>query len=185
MHGQMMEIPLLTSSLMRHAARHHPHAPIVSVRVEGDGRHRTDYARVEARARRLASAFERAGVDHGDRIGTMAWNGYRHLELYHGVGGLGCVIHTINPRLHPDQIVWIANDANDRYLAFDLSFAPIIEAIAPRLPDIRGFIAMTDAQHMPVQAKIPRLLCYEEFLESGDAIAGGRHFRDVRPGRRL
>ncbi|MEN9762950.1 MAG: hypothetical protein RI906_2776, partial [Pseudomonadota bacterium] len=126
MLGLMMDMPLLTSSILQHAARHHGDTEVVSRRSEGD-LHRTTYAELEQRSRQLASAFERAGVKAGDRIATLAWNGYRHLELYFGVGGMGAVVHTINPRLHPDQIAWIVNHAGDIHLAFDVGFMPIVE----------------------------------------------------------
>ncbi len=166
MLGQMMDMPLLVSSVLQHAARHHARTEIVSRRVEGD-LHRYTYADCELRSRRLADALARAGVNNGDRVATLAWNGYRHVELYYAIGGSGAVVHTINPRLHPDQIAWIVNHAEDRYLAFDLTFLPIIEAIAAKCPTIRGWIAMCDADRMPRDAKIPNLVCYETLLETG------------------
>ena len=135
MLGQMMDMPLLVSSILRHAARHHGETEVVSRRVEGDI-HRYTYARCEQRARQLASALQKAGVGPGERVATIAWNGYRHLELYYGVGGMGSVIHTINPRLHPEQIAWIVNHAEDRIVAFDATFLPLIEAVAPRCPNV-------------------------------------------------
>ena len=105
MLGQMMDMPLLVSSILRHAARHFGETEVVSRRVEGD-LHRYTYAACEQRSRRLASALQKAGIAAGDRVATVAWNGYRHLELYYGVGGMGSVIHTINPRLHPEQVAW-------------------------------------------------------------------------------
>ncbi len=106
-------------------------------------------------------------MNQGDRVATLAWNGYRHLETYYAVGGMGSVIHTINPRLHPEQIAWIVNHAEDRYLAFDLTFLPIIEGIAALCPTVRGWIAMCDRDRMPADSKIPNLLCYEELIASG------------------
>ena len=126
MLGQMMEMPLLVSSILRHAARHFGHTEIVSRRVEGD-LHRYTYADCEKRSKQLASALQKTGIGDGDRVATIAWNGYRHVELYYGVGGLGAVFHTINPRLHPDQIAWIVNHAEDRILAFDATFLPLME----------------------------------------------------------
>ncbi len=164
MHGLMMDMPLLTSSILRHAARHFGDVQVVSRRLEGDI-HRYTYRDQERRARQLASAFERAGVVQGDRIATLAWNGYRHMELYYAVGGMGAVIHTINPRLHPEQIAWIANHAQDSYLAFDVSFLPIVEAIAPLCPGIKGFIAMIDEAQQP-DSRLS-LMNYERFLASG------------------
>ncbi|MEY4215426.1 MAG: hypothetical protein RL458_3652, partial [Pseudomonadota bacterium] len=166
MQGLMMDMPLLISSILRHAARHHGDTEIVSRRLEGDI-HRYTYADCEQRSRTLADAFEQVGVKRGDRVATLAWNGYRHMEIYYAVGGMGGVIHTINPRLHPDQIAWIVNHAEDTHLAFDITFLPIIEAIAARCPKVRSWIAMVDENRQPVSAAIPNLLNYEQFLRSG------------------
>jgi 3-(methylthio)propionyl---CoA ligase len=165
MLGQMMNMPLLVSSLLRHAARHHGDTEVVSRRVEGDI-HRYTYADLARRAERLADALTDMGVEPGARIATLAWNGYRHMEIYYAVGGMGSVVHTINPRLHPEQIAWIVNHAEDAYLAFDLTFVPIIEAVAPLCPNVRGWIAMCDRDRMPA-SKIPNLLCYEEIVAGG------------------
>ena len=165
MNGLMMDMPLLVSSLLTHAARHYGDVEIVSRRVEGDV-HRTTYAELEVRARRIASALQRRGVGMGQRVGSLAWNGYRHMELYYAVGGMGSVIHTINPRLHPEQIAWIVNHAEDQYLAFDLTFLPIVQAIAPHCPGVRGWIALCGRERMPTDSSVP-LLCYEELLGQG------------------
>ena len=166
MQALMMDMPLVISSLLVHAARHFSATEIVSRRVEGDI-HRYTYADCEQRARQLADAFSSLGVSNGQRIATLAWNGYRHMEVYYAAGGSGAVVHTINPRLHPDQLVWIADHAEDQFLAFDLSFLPIIEAIAARCKTVKGWIAMCDRAHMPASEKIPNLICYEELLASG------------------
>ncbi|MBE0591196.1 MAG: AMP-binding protein, partial [Gemmatimonadales bacterium] len=129
MQGLMMDMPLLISSILKQAARHFGDVEIVSRRTEGDI-HRTDYRTLERRARRLADALQKRGAQSGDRIGTLAWNNYRHMEVYYAAGGMGGVVHTINPRLHPEQIAWIVNHAGDAFLAFDLTFLPIVEAIA-------------------------------------------------------
>jgi len=165
MNGLMMGLPLQISSLLLHAERHHPEQEIVSRRVEGDI-HRTTYRELAGRSRRMANALAKLGVKQSDRIGTLAWNGYRHLELYYAVSGSGAVLHTINPRLHPDQIVYIADHAEDQYLFFDLTFLPIIQAIAARTKTIKAFVAMTDRAHMPTDGKIANLLCYEELVEA-------------------
>ncbi|MEK9720014.1 MAG: AMP-binding protein, partial [Quisquiliibacterium sp.] len=123
MQGLMMDMPLQISSILRHAARHFADNEIVSRRVEGDT-HRYSYADCEARARQLADALSRNGVRPGDRVATLAWNGYRHMEIYYAIGGMGAVVHTVNPRLHPEQIAWIVNHAGDTMLAFDLTFLP-------------------------------------------------------------
>ncbi|MBO9514568.1 MAG: fatty-acid--CoA ligase [Variovorax sp.] len=164
MNGLMMDQPLLISSLLTHAERHHGEQQIVSRRVEGDV-HRYTYRDMGGRARRLANALAARGIEQGDRIATLAWNGYRHMELYYAVSGSGAVLHTLNPRLHPDQVVWIADHAEDEILFFDLTFLPLIEAIASRVSTIKAFVAMTDRAHMPASSKVPNLLCYEELID--------------------
>ncbi|MDO9316205.1 MAG: 3-(methylthio)propionyl-CoA ligase [Burkholderiaceae bacterium] len=167
--GQMMQMPLSISSLIRHAARHAGDVEVVSRRVEGDV-HRSNYAELERRARQLAQALSRLGCEAGDRVGTLAWNGHRHLELFYGVAGSERVCHTVNPRLHAEQIAWIINDAQDRVLCFDLTFLPLVEKIAPQLGSVGHFVLMTDRAHMPVTSAWPGLLCYDDLLaaESGD-----------------
>ncbi|MFK7965014.1 MAG: 3-(methylthio)propionyl-CoA ligase [Burkholderiaceae bacterium] len=167
MNGLMMDMPLLISSILKHAARHHGDVEIVSRRVEGDI-HRTNYRALEQRSRQMASALAHAGVGHGERVGTLAWNSYRHMELYYAVGGMGSVIHTINPRLHPEQIAWIVNHAEDKYLAFDLTFLPLIKAIAPHCPNVQGWIAMCDEAAHPADSGIEKLINYEALIASGD-----------------
>jgi fatty-acyl-CoA synthase len=166
MQGLMMDMPLLISSILQHAARHHGDVEVVSRRVEGDI-HRYTYAQAEQRSRRLADALQRRGVQPGDRVATLAWNGYRHVEIYYAVGGMGSVVHTINPRLHPDQIAWIVNHADDRCFAFDITFLPVIEAIAPKCPGVKAWIAMVDADRHPTGSTIPNLLNYETLLAEG------------------
>ena len=168
MIGGMMQQPLLVSMLLRHAERHHGAQEIVSRRVEGD-LHRYTYRDLGQRSRQLANALAAFGLESGDRVATLAWNGYRHMELYYAVAGSGRVIHTLNPRLHPDQVVGIADHAEDRVLFFDLTFLPLVEAIAQRVGTVRHFVAMTDRQHMPASTTIPDLLCYEDLIESQPA----------------
>jgi 3-(methylthio)propionyl---CoA ligase len=167
--GQMMQMPLMISSLIKHAARHAADTEIVSKRVEGDV-HRYTYRDAELRSRKLAQALARLGCGAGDRVATLAWNGYRHFEIYYGASGSALVCHTINPRLFPEQIAWIANDAEDKVLCFDLTFLPLVEKLAPLLASVRHFVALTDRAHMPASTAIPDLLCYEELVEaeSGD-----------------
>jgi fatty-acyl-CoA synthase len=165
MNGQMMQLPLLISNLLVHAERHHGDREIVSRRVEGDI-HRTTYRELASRARRMAKALARLGVKTSDRVATLAWNGYRHMELYYAVSGSGAVLHTLNPRLHPDQLVWIAEHAEDQVLCFDLSFLPLVEAVAPRLKSVRHYVLMTDRAHMPAASTVPALLCYEDLVEA-------------------
>lgn len=166
MQALMMDQPLLISSVLQHAARHHAGVEIVSRRVEGDI-HRYTYAQCEARARQLASALQMHGMQSGDRIATLAWNGYRHMEIYYAVGGSGSVIHTINPRLHPDQIAWIVNHAEDRMMAFDATFLPIVQAIAKRCPTVSKWIFMAAADRIPADHGIENLVSYEDLLAQG------------------
>jgi fatty-acyl-CoA synthase len=163
----MMQQPLLISSLLTHAERHHGDREVVSRRVEGD-LHRTTYRELARRSRRLANALAALRVSPGDRVATLAWNGYRHMELYYAVSGSGAVLHTLNPRLHPDQVVWIADHAEDQVLFFDLTFLPLVEAIADRVSTIKTFVVMTDREHMPAGGKIPGLLCYEDLVDAHD-----------------
>jgi fatty-acyl-CoA synthase len=163
MNGLMMQQPLLVSSLLIHAERHHGDQEIVSRRVEGDILRYT-FAELAARSRRMANVLATLGVRGSQRVATLAWNGSRHMELYYAVSGSGAVLHTLNPRLHPDQLVWIADHAQDEVLFFDLSFLPLVEAIAPRAKSIRHFVAMTDRAHMPERSTIAGLLCYEDLL---------------------
>ena len=166
MFGQMMQQPLLIASLIVHAERHHGEREVVSRRVEGDI-HRQTYRELAARSRQLANALARLGVKPGDRVGTLAWNGHRHLEIYYAASGSGAVLHTLNPRLHPDQLVYIAGHAEDRVLCFDMTFLPLVQAVAAKLTTVKHFIAMTSRAHMPTgdaAAKIPGLLCFEDLV---------------------
>jgi acyl-CoA synthetase (AMP-forming)/AMP-acid ligase II len=169
MYGSMMQQPLLISTLLVHAERHHGEQEMVSRRVEGDI-HRTTYRELAARSRKMANALGALGIASGDRVATLAWNGYRHVELYYAVSGSGAVLHTLNPRLHPDQVVYIADHAEDRALFFDLTFLPLVEAIAGRVKTIKTFVAMTDRAHMPATTKIPNLLCYEELADAASDV---------------
>jgi fatty-acyl-CoA synthase len=163
MNGHMMQQPLLISSLLRHAERHHGEQQVVTRRVEGDI-HRCTYRELASRSRRLARALATLGMAPGVRVGTLAWNTYRHLELYHAVSGSGAVLHTLNPRLHPDQLAWIADHAQDHILCFDKTFLPLVEAVAPRLKTVRHFVLMIDKAHMPAQSTLPGLLCIEDLI---------------------
>ena len=175
MNGNMMQQPLLISTLLTHAERHHGDQEVVSRRVEGDI-HRTSYRELASRSRRLANAVAALDVRFGDRVATLAWNGYRHMELYYAVSGSGAVLHTLNPRLHADQVVWIADHAQDQVLFFDLTFLPLVEAIAGRVNTIKAFVAMTDRANMPVDSKIPHLLCCEELIEAASPEFDLRRF---------
>src|SRR5258708_26658894 len=149
MQGLMMDTPLQISQLIRHADRHHGAVEIVSKTVDGGAIHRYTYREAHARARRLANALKRLGVQPYDRVATLGWNSFRHFEIYYAVAGSGAVIHTINPRLFPDQITYIANHAEDQYVFFDLSFAPLLEKLAPLLNTVKGYVAMCARDAMP------------------------------------
>jgi 3-(methylthio)propionyl---CoA ligase len=169
MNGQMMQQPLLISSLITHAERHHGDQEVVSRRVEGDI-HRITYKALSARSKRIAKALAALGVLPGERVGTLAWNGHRHMELYYGVSGSGLVLHTLNPRLHPDQVVYIADHAEDQVVFFDLTFLPLVAAVAGRTKTVRHWVLMTDRAHLPAgaEAQIPNLLVYEDLIAGQD-----------------
>jgi acyl-CoA synthetase (AMP-forming)/AMP-acid ligase II len=167
MHGLMMDQPLLISDLIRHADRHHGDTEIVSKTVEDGAIHRYTYRDAHRRARRLAKAMKALGVQMHDRVGTLAWNGYRHFEIYYATAGSGGVIHTINPRLFPEQITYIANHAEDKALFFDVNLAPLVEKLAPMLTSVKSFVAMTARATMP-KVNIPNLHCYEELIAAQD-----------------
>ena len=163
MLGLMQSQPLLISSLIDFADRHHGDAEIVSRRVEGDI-HRYNWRQVAVRARQVANALDGMNLLFSDRVATLAWNGYRHLELYFGVSGSGRVLHTINPRLHPDQIAWIANHAEDQVLCFDMTFLPLVQAIQGRCTTIKHYVALCDADKLPADSGIPNLMSYEAWI---------------------
>jgi fatty-acyl-CoA synthase len=159
----MQQQPLLISSLIEFAERHHGEGQIVSRRVEGDI-HRYTYKDMAQRSRQLAQALDAQGLAQSDRVATLAWNGYRHMELYYGVSGSGRVLHTLNPRLHPDQIVWIVNHAEDAVMCFDMTFLPIIKAVHSRCPTIKRYVALCDADKLPADSGIPNLVSYEAWI---------------------
>ncbi len=165
MLGLMQDHPLLISTLIEHADRHHAGAEIVSRRVEGD-LHRYTYRDMATRARQVANALDAMQLGFTDRVATLAWNGYRHFELYFGVSGSGRVLHTINPRLHPEQIAWIANHAEDQVLCFDMTFLPIIKALQGKATTIRQYVAMCDADKLPADTGIANLVSYEAWIAS-------------------
>ena len=163
MLGQMMSQPLLISSLLVHADRHHGNREIVTRRPEGEI-HRTTWRGIAGRSRRVANALEGLGIKQTQRVASLAWNTDRHMELYYGASGAGMVLHTLNPRLHPDHLVWIADNAGDQALFFDITFLPLVEATAARYATVKHFILMSDRAHMPAATKIPGLICYEDLL---------------------
>jgi fatty-acyl-CoA synthase len=163
--GLMMNWPLMISSIIRHADRCHGDTEVVSRTVEGPI-HRYTYRDAHARARRLANALVRLGVGEGDCVATLAWNGFRHFELYYAVSGMGAVVHTINPRLFHDQLTYIVNHAGDRIICFDLTFLPLVEKLAPACRTVTTWIALTDRAHMPASSPLRNLLCYDDLVEA-------------------
>jgi len=163
MLGLMQSQPLLISTLLEFADRHHGDGEIVSRRVEGDI-HRYTYKDLATRSRQVANAVEKLGLQFSDRVATLAWNGYRHLELYYGVSGSGRVLHTVNPRLHPDQIAWIINHADDQVMCFDTTFLPLVQAVHARCPGIKLWVALCDADKLPADSGVPGLVSYEAWI---------------------
>lgn len=163
MQGLMQNQQLLISSLIEFAARHHRDAEIVSRRVEGDI-HRYTYEDLAGRAKQLANALDGLKLAHGDRVASIAWNGYRHMEMYFGVSGSGRVLHTINPRLHPEQVAWIINHAEDQVLCFDMTFLPLVQAVHAKCPTVRQWVALCDADKLPADSGIPGLVSYEAWI---------------------
>lgn len=163
--GLMQNHPLMISSVIEFAERWYPEVEVVSRTTEGPI-HRYNYRDMGARARQLASAIESLGITKGDRVGTLAWNGYRHLELYFGVSGSSAVLHTVNPRLFPEQLAYVINHAGDKILFTDLTFVPLLEGLVDKLPNIEQFVIMTSRDSMPTTS-LPNVLCYEELLAFG------------------
>ena len=166
MLGLMQDWPLLCHKVIDHAGFFHGKREVISRSVEGPI-HRTDYATVRRRSLQLAKRLEKDGIRMGDRIGTLAWNTWRHLEAWYGIMGCGAVYHTLNPRLFPQQIAWIMNDAEDRFLFVDITFMPIVEKIAPMVSSLEKVIVLTDAAHMP-QTSLPNVVPYEDWLAEVD-----------------
>ncbi|MDV6332341.1 long-chain fatty acid--CoA ligase [Asticcacaulis sp. 201] len=162
MLGLMMDAPLLIPSILEYAAKYHPNKEIVS-RNEDHSLHRYTYAEALVRTRKLANALNRLGLKTGDRVATLAWNNYRHLEMYYGVPGAGMVCHTVNPRLFKEQIEYIINDAQDQYIFTDPCFAPLVEAMIMNLPSVKGVVVMGSREQMPGNI-LHRALCYEDLL---------------------
>ncbi len=169
MLGLMQDQPLLISNLIEFADKHHGDSEVVSRRVEGDI-HRYTWSDVACRSRQVANALDGMKLGFSDRVATLAWNGYRHLELYFGVSGSGRVLHTINPRLHPEQIAWITNHAEDQVLCFDMTFLPIIQAVHSKCPTVKQWVAMCDADKLPADTGIPNLISYEAWMGQQNAI---------------
>ncbi len=166
MLGLMQDWPLLCHRILDHAALNHAERPVISRSVEGP-MHTTNYAAVRARALRVAQRLDREGIKLGDRVATLAWNTWRHLEAWYGIMGIGAVYHTVNPRLFPDHLAWIVNHAEDRMMMVDLTFLPILEKLAPQLKSIERYVILTDAAHMPATA-LKNAVPYEEWIAEAD-----------------
>ena len=172
MLGNMMDNPLLISGLIEHAVSSHPNSEIVSRRCESDGIgnqiHRYTMKDAAKRSKQIANALIKMGANPSDRIATLAWNNYRHFELYFGVSGIGSVLHTINPRLFPEQLVYIINHAEDRWIFVDLTFVPLLEAIQDQISSVEGFIIMADSANMPATS-LKNVICYEDLISSASS----------------
>ena len=166
MQGLMMDQPLLISNIIDHAARYHGDTEIVSVGTDA-GRHRTNYSEVRNRAKKLGAALLKRGLEHSDRVATIAWNNHRHLELYYGISGAGLVCHTINPRLFPEQLKYIVSHANDRVVFFDNTFVDLVVNLRPEVPNVESWVLM-GGRDEAVAANHDWIEFYEEFLEDGD-----------------
>ncbi|QGZ36365.1 long-chain-fatty-acid--CoA ligase [Stappia indica] len=166
MTGLMQDWSLTCTRILDHAARNHPEREIVSRSVEGPI-HRTTYRTLRTRSLQLAKRLQKAGIREGDRVATLAWNTWRHMEAWYGLMGIGAVYHTVNPRLFPDQIIWIINHAEDRFLLVDLTFLPLVEKVLPHLTTIEQVIVLTGEEHLPATGfdAVP----YEEWLAETDA----------------
>jgi fatty-acyl-CoA synthase len=174
MLGLMQDWPLLCHRVIDHAAINHGGRAVVSRSVEGPI-HSTNYAEVRARALKLAQRLEREGIRLGDRVATLAWNTWRHLEAWYGITGTGAIYHTVNPRLFPEQIAWIVNHAEDRLMLTDLTFLPLLEKLADKLPTVERYVVLTDAAHMPATA-LKNAIPYEQWIGEVDGDFAWRTF---------
>lgn len=166
MQGLMQDWPLLCHRIIDHAATYHPERAVISRSLEGPI-HKTNYAEIRKRALRVAQRLERDGIKLGDRVATLAWNSWRHLECWYGILGIGAIYHTVNPRLFHDQISWIINHAQDRIMMVDACFLPILEKLADKLPSIERYVVLTDAAHMPA-TKLKNAVAYEDWIAEAD-----------------
>ncbi len=174
MLGLMQDWQLLCHRIIDHAALYHAERPVITRSIEGPI-HTTNYVEVRARALRVAQRLERDGIRLGDRVATLAWNTWRHLEAWYGIMGIGAVYHTVNPRLFPDQISWIINHAEDRVMMIDTSFLPIVEKLADRLKPIERTIVLTDAAHMPATT-LRNAVPYEDWISEADGDFAWKYF---------
>ena len=166
MQGMMMNRPLRIAEIITFAEKIHPNEEIISRTLQGDI-HETNYAEIAIRSRRMSKALLNLGIKMGDRVATLAWNGFRHLELYFAISGIGAVCHTINPRLSSEQLVYVVNHADDKIIFLDLTFIPIIEAHLDKFPKTARYVLMAEREHMP-DCKIPNVICYEDLIENED-----------------
>jgi fatty-acyl-CoA synthase len=167
MLGLMQDWPLLCHRIIDHAAIQHGERPVITRSIEGPI-HTTNYRQLRQRALQVAKRLEKDGIKLGDRVATLAWNTWRHMEAWYGILGIGAVYHTVNPRLFPDQIVWIVNHAEDRVMMVDLTFVPLLEKIADKLPTIERYIVLTDAAHMP-NTTLKNAVAYEDWIGDVDS----------------
>ena len=165
MLGNMMHDQLLISGVLEHAIQTNPNTEIVSHTIEGNI-HRYSILESSRRAKKLANALSSLGIKEGDVLGTMALNGFRHYELYFGISGTGAILHTLNPRLFPEQVEYIVNHAEDKYLFIDLPFLPLIESVSKNISNVKGYIVLCDKENMPSDSKLDNLFCYEELIEN-------------------
>jgi fatty-acyl-CoA synthase len=165
MLGNMMQDQLLISGILEHAIQTNPNTEIVSHTIEGSI-HRYSILESSKRAKKLANALKKLGIKEGDILGTMALNGYRHYELYFGISGTGSILHTLNPRLFPEQVEYIVNHAEDKFLFIDLPFLPLIESVSDNIQNVEGFIILCDKESMPSDSKLKNLMCYEELIDN-------------------
>ena len=174
MLGLMQDWPLLCHRIIDHAATYHPARKIISRSIEGPF-HTTNYAELRSRALRVAQRLDKDGIKLGDRVATLAWNTWRHLEAWYGIMGIGAVYHTVNPRLFPDQIAWIVNHAEDRVMLTDLTFVPLLEKLASQVKPIERYVVLTDAAHMP-KTSLKNAVPYEEWIGEVDGDFAWKDF---------
>ena len=181
--GQMMDRPLLISSILEHAAANFAEQEIVSRETSGP-LFRYTYAHCAQRVRQLANALKARGLQAGDVVGSIAWNNHRHLEAYYAVSGSGMVMHTCNPRLHPQQLIYIINHAEDKVVLFDATFAPLVQGIAAHCPQVQAWVCLSDREHMPAMEGVDKVLCYDDLLAAQDSTYTWPDF-DERTGAAL
>src|SRR5947207_13358779 len=166
MLGLMQDWPLLCHRIIEHAAQFHGTQEVVTQSVQGPI-HPTNYAQIQARALKVSQRLERDGIKLGDRVATIAWNTWRHLEVWYGIMGIGAICHTVNPRLFPEQIAWIINHAQDRIVMTDITFVPVLEKIADKLPSVERYVVLTDKAHMP-ETSLKNAVAYEDWTAEVD-----------------